>query len=56
VLHEARFYELAGELPIEVVFVASADEADRLVAHVTKAGLALFHCRMPAQAGITGEA
>jgi uncharacterized protein len=55
VLHEAHFYELAGELPMEVVFVAGVEEADRLVAHVEKAGLALFHYRMPAQSGITGE-
>ena len=27
VLHEAHFYELAGELPMEVVFPASREEA-----------------------------
>jgi PII-like signaling protein len=55
VLHEARFYELAGELPIEVVFVASRAEADLLLADVTSAGLALFHYMMPAQSGTTGS-
>ena len=54
VLHEARFYELAGELPMEVVFVASREDADRLVAEVAAAGLALFHDRMPAESGVTG--
>lgn len=54
VLHEAHFYELAGELPMEVVFVCDGVEADRLVAEVGAAGLSLFHYRMPAQNGVTG--
>ena len=55
VLHEAHFYELAGELPMEVVFVASRDEASRLVAQVAGAGLSLFHYMIPAESGITGR-
>ena len=55
VLHEAHFYELAGELPMEVVFVASRDEANRLVALVAGAGLSLFHYMIPAESGITGR-
>ena len=55
VLHEAHFYELAGELPMEVVFVASRVEADLLLADVTSAGLSLFHYMMPAQSGTTGS-
>jgi len=54
VLHEAHFYELAGELPMEVVFVASREDAERLLADVSAAGLSLFHYMMPAQAGTTG--
>ena len=54
-LHEAHFYELAGELPMEVVFVASRAEADLLIADVSKAGLSLFHYMMPTQSGITGS-
>jgi PII-like signaling protein len=54
VLHEAHFYELAGELPMEVVFVASRDQADLLIAEVTSAGLPLFHYMMPARSGTTG--
>jgi PII-like signaling protein len=56
VLHEAHFYELAGELPMEVVFVATREEADRLVEEVAAEGLSLFHYRMPAESGITGDA
>ena len=55
VLHEARFYELAGELPMEVVFVVDRAQADQLIAHVAAAGLSLFHYRMAAQCGTTGS-
>jgi PII-like signaling protein len=54
VLHEAHFYELAGELPMEVVFVADRSDAERLIAHVATAGLSLFHYMMAAESGITG--
>jgi PII-like signaling protein len=54
-LHEAQFFELAGELPMEVVFVASRDQAQRLIATVAEAGLGLFHYMMAAEAGIAGE-
>jgi PII-like signaling protein len=54
VLHEAHFYELAGELPVEVVFVADRADAERLIAHVAAAGLSLFHTMMAAESGITG--
>jgi len=55
VLHEARFYELAGELPMEVVFVTDRAQADQLIAHVAVAGLSLFHYLMAAQCGTTGS-
>ena len=53
VLHEAHFFELAGELPMEVAFVAGREDASRLVAEVSAAGLSLFHYMMPAQSGTT---
>ena len=55
VLHEAHFYELAGELPMEIVFVASRDEAEGLLAQVTVAGLSLFHYMLSAESGTTGS-
>lgn len=55
VLHEAHFYELAGELPMEVVFVASREDAMRLLADVSAAGLSLFHYMMTVQAETTGS-
>ena len=53
-LHEAHFYELAGELPLEVVFVADREQAARLIDAASAAGLSLFHYMMPAQSGMTG--
>lgn len=54
VLHEAHFYELAGELPVEVVFVSTRDDAERLLASVRDAGLSLVYYMMPAECGNTG--
>lgn len=54
VLHEAHFYELAGELPVEVVFVATREEAERLLSSVRNAELSLFYYMMPAECGNTG--
>jgi PII-like signaling protein len=53
-LHEAHFYELAGELPMEVVFVAPKAEAERLVAAVATANLSLVYWMLPVQSGVTG--
>jgi PII-like signaling protein len=53
VLHEAHFYELAGDLPMEVVFVTSREDAMRLLDVVTAAGLSLFHYLIPAESGTT---
>ena len=55
-LHEAHFYELAGELPMEVVFVADRGQAARLIATASAAGLSLFHYMMPARSGVTDVA
>ena len=52
VLHEDHFFELAGDLPLEVVFVVSDDEADRLMELVRKEKVPLFYVRMPAEFGI----
>jgi PII-like signaling protein len=54
-LHEARFYELAGELPMEVIFVVAPGDAQRLIEHVAASGLSLRYYVLPAQSGTTGE-
>lgn len=54
-MHEDHFFELAGELPVEVGFVTSRDEADRFLAHIAAEGLDLFYLRVPVEAGFTGS-
>lgn len=56
VLHEQTFFELAGQLPVEVVFVTSAEHADRLLAHLEERGVCLFYARSEAEFGVTGTA
>ncbi len=52
-LHEEHFFELAGDLPVEVGFVATRDEADRFLAHIAAEGLNLFYLRVPVISGFT---
>lgn len=52
-LHEEHFFELAGDLPVEVGFVVSNEEADRFLAHLAKERLNLFYIRVPVEAGFT---
>ena len=52
VLHEDHFFELAGDLPLEVVFVVSDEQADRLIELVRSEKIPLFYVRMPAEFGI----
>ncbi len=55
VLHEQHFFELAGDLPIEVVFVLGEAKMQELLRVVGDAGLSLFYVRMPAEFGFTGN-
>ena len=50
-LHEEHFFELAGDLPVEVGFVVTEGEADRFLAHIAKSGLNLFYLRVPVSYG-----
>ena len=52
VLHEDHFFELAGDLAVEVVFVVSDEEAERLLALVRIEKLTLFYVRMPVEYGV----
>jgi PII-like signaling protein len=53
--HEAHFFELAGQLPLEVVFIASREDAQRLIDRVNAEGLSLFYCLLPAECAMTGN-
>lgn len=54
-IHADHFIELAGNLPVEVTFTASDEEADRLLAHVGAEGLSLHYVRIPAEFGLLNE-
>lgn len=55
-LREEHFFELAGDLPVEVGFVVSEEEADRFLAHLAQETLNLFYIRMPVDSGFTNGA
>lgn len=52
ILHEDHFFELAGNLPVEVVFVVSDDEANRLLELVRQEKIRVFYVLMPAEFGV----
>jgi uncharacterized protein len=52
VLHESRFFELAGTLTIEVEFIVSDAEAQQLLQLVEAEKLRLFYACVPALFGV----
>jgi PII-like signaling protein len=50
-LHEETFFELAGELPVQVEFVLDAAHADRLLEELRQQQLNLFFVRFPVESG-----
>ena len=55
VMHEEGFFELAGNLPVEVVFMISESDATRLLDLVKAEKLELFYVKIHAQSGVVGE-
>jgi PII-like signaling protein len=51
VLHEDHFFELAGTLTVEVEFIVSDDEAERLIELVRQQKVRAFYARIPARFG-----
>lgn len=56
ILHEETFFELAGDVPVEIEFVTDAAQADRLLQSLKAEKLRLFYIRMPVDSGVTGGA
>ncbi len=54
VLHEERFFELAGSVTIELDFIVTEDEASRLLELVERESLRVFYAKVPAQFGVAG--
>ncbi len=56
VLHEDTFFELAGNLTVEVVFMVSEQEAAQLLRLIEQEPIRVFYIKMPAEYGvINGE-
>lgn len=53
VLHEDHFFELQGDLPVEVVFVVSDEEAERFLALIDAEQLSLFCAKSPVEFTVT---
>jgi PII-like signaling protein len=51
VLHEQHFFELAGDLTVEVEFVVSDEEAEKLLDHLRREKVRLFYLKVPAEFG-----
>ena len=49
VLHEDHFIELAGDLPVEVGFAVTDDEAERFLQLIRDEQVSIFYIRLPAE-------
>jgi PII-like signaling protein len=53
VLHEQHFFELAGDLTVEVEFLLSVEQAEMLLAIMHAEGIRVVYARAPAEFGVT---
>jgi len=53
VIHEQHFFELAGDLTVEVEFLVSEADAQRLLEMVEREQVRLVYARAPAEIGVT---
>lgn len=51
-LHEAKFFEVAGSLAIEVEFIVTNDEANKLLELLHREKIRIFYARIPARFGV----
>ena len=52
VLHEQRFFELVADLTVEVEFVVSDEEADRLLDMIRRERIHVVYAKMPVEFGV----
>ena len=52
ILHEEHFFELAGDLTVEIDFAVTDEEADRLLEFVRDERIGIFYVRMPIEFGV----
>lgn len=54
-LHEEHFFELAGDVSVEVGFALSEEEAQKLLAHLATEKLCMFYLKVPLEMGVVGD-
>lgn len=52
VIHEQHFFELAGDLTVEVEFLVTPDDATRMLEYVKTEGVRVFYALLPAEFGV----
>ena len=55
-LHEETFFELGADLPVELEFVASAVQIEKLLAMLEREKMALFYVQSAVETGLAGKA
>jgi PII-like signaling protein len=55
VLHEQHFFELAGDLTVEVEFLLSEEQAQMLLAALRDEKVRVFYAKAPAEFGMIGN-
>ena len=54
-LHEEHFFELAGDLSVEVGFALTEEEAQKLLAYLAGEKLRVFFFKVPMEMGVVGD-
>ncbi len=55
-LHEEHFFELAGDVSVEVGFALTEADAQHFLAHLAGEQLAMFYIKVPLEMGMVGNA
>jgi PII-like signaling protein len=51
VMHEEHFFELAGDLTVEIDFAVTDEEAQRLIDRIRAERISIFYVRVPIEFG-----
>ncbi len=53
-LHEEHFFELAGDVSVEVGFALTEEQAQKLLAYLAGEELRMFYLKVPLEMGVVG--
>jgi PII-like signaling protein len=54
-LHEEHFFELAGDVAVEVGFALTEEQAQQLLANLAGEKLRMFYIKVPLEMGVVGD-